>query len=399
MNREPLDTQSIRKRIQAEAASRRALHPGETTAPIIEPYGVPPASPEAGDPKENRTSGVRKWVQQSYNIPVAGYFIRMVTAVLNLPVIMRNLSAHQAATETRLSGKADREDLETLQYDLMGKADLRAFAALSQQVKDHRLHITDLQRRMLLLLESVKGRLPEPVSREQMETMIREEDHILDAMYMVFEDRFRGTRTEIKRRLEVYLPLIDAMKQGKATVSILDVGCGRGEWLELLREKGCSARGIDINRMALQQCREYGLDVAEADVLAYLQGLTRGSLDVITGFHIAEHLPFRTLVAMLDEVLAVLRPGGLIVLETPNPANILVSAYDFYRDPGHTRPLHPDTLHFLAESRGFLGSAACYFVSQEGPQPTLIPSGEWPLNDINDYIRAPRDFALIAHKP
>jgi 2-polyprenyl-3-methyl-5-hydroxy-6-metoxy-1,4-benzoquinol methylase len=302
----------------------------------------------------NQINGVwfRYWVNKSYKIPVVGYIIRIFTAIINLPRIVKNLDAYQAFTDARLGGKADCETVEALRSILAGKADREA----------------------------------------------AEEAHLLDVLYMRFEDRFRGTREEIKRKLRVYLPNIIEITSTKEAVSILDVGCGRGEWLELLQENGYQAKGVDVSRIAVQQCRERGLDVTESDGIEYLRGLVRNSLDVITGFHIIEHLSFKTLITLFDEALAVLKPGGMIILETPNPANILVSAYDFYRDPSHVRPLHPDTVHFIAENRGFMRTGS-YFVSDEGAKLTLIKSTQWKLNDINDYIQVPRDFALIGYKP
>ena len=296
-------------------------------------------------------SWVRYWVNRSYNIPVAGYCIRILTAIINLPQIVRNINEYQAFTDARFAGKVDRV-AEALHPILEGKADREA----------------------------------------------AEDAHSLDAMYMSFEDRFRGTRAEIERKLRVYLPNIHKLESKKEEFSLLDVGCGRGGWLELLREEGYRARGIDINRAAVRQCRERGLDVTEADVIDHLRGLERGSLDVITGFHLIEHLPFPTMLALFDEAFTVLKSGGMIILETPNPTNILVSAYDFYRDPGHIRPLHPDTVNFIAENRGFVRTGS-YFVSDAGSDGTLIKSTDWKLDDINDYIQAPRDFALIGYKP
>jgi hypothetical protein len=104
------------------------------------------------------------------------------------------------------------------------------------------------------------------------------------------------------------------------------------------------------------------------------------------------------LIELFDEALIVLKSGGMILFETPNPANILVSSYDFYRDPGHQKPLHPETMNFVAESRGFVRTGS-YFVLDEGADLKLIKSTEWRLNDIHDYVKAPRDFALIGYKP
>ena len=349
--------------------------------------------------------GLRYLINKSYKIPVAGYFIRLLAGIINLPKIIRDLNQYQAFTDARFAGKADREAVEELRPILEGKADSRAVEELTattrgilRQISDHRLNILDQQRRFILLLEEMRRCLPEPLSHDQIKSVLKEEDHILDAMYMAFEDWFRGTRTEIKRRLGVYLPHIDKIKSEKVDISILDVGCGRGEWLELLQENGYRAKGIDINRVALLQCRELGLDVTDSDVIEYLRGLKRDSLDVISGFHIIEHLPFNTLIALFDEALTVLKSGGLILFETPNPANILVSSYDFYRDLSHQKPLHPETMNFVAESRGFVRTGS-YFVLDEGSDLRLIKSTEWKLNDINDYIKAPRDFALIGYKP
>lgn len=331
---------------------------------------------------------MRYLANRSYKIPVAGYFIRLLTALLNLPKITKNLYGYQAFTDARLSGKADREAVEEMKTTTQD---------ISGQISDHRLNILDQQRRLLLLIEEVKKWSSEPLSHDQIKGLLKEEDHILDAMYMAFENRFRGARHEIKRRLTVYMPYVNHLRSGRKDLSALDIGCGRGEWLELLQESGYRAKGVDINNVALAECREQGLEVTDSDALEYLKGLKRESLDVITGFHIIEHLPFKTLIALLDEALRVLKPGGMILFETPNPTNLLVSAYDFYRDPDHQKPLHPDTLNFIAESRGFVRTGS-YFVLDEGTDLKLIKSTEWRLNDINDYIKAPRDFALIGYK-
>lgn len=322
------------------------------------------------DALRDNTNGswVRRWVKRSYKIPVVGYLIRILTAILNLPQIMRNIEEYQAVTDARLAGKADRESVDALRPILAGKADRESVEALHPMIAGK-------------------------ADRESPEEARR-----FDKMYIDFEDRFRGTREEIERKLRVYLPLIDALGLKRRDSSLLDLGCGRGEWLELLRTEGYRASGIDVNRVALQQCRERGLDVAESDLIDHLRGLAGSSVDVITGFHIIEHLPFPAMVTLFDEAFAVLKPGGMILLETPNPTNILVSAYDFYRDPGHIRPLHPDTVRFIAENRGFVRAGA-YFVSDGGAEGTFIKSTDWRLNDIGDYIRAPRDFALIGYKP
>src|SRR5207248_2833536 len=124
------------------------------------------------------------------------------------------------------------------------------------------------------------------------------------------------------------------------------------EWLELLRDEGLVAEGVDCNRVLLEQCRERGLRVSEGDVIAHLRARPDASLGAVTGFHIIEHLPFPVLVKLLDETVRVLKPGGIAVFETPNPENVLVGSYYFYADPTHRNPIFPPTAQFLAEQRG-----------------------------------------------
>ena len=115
---------------------------------------------------------------------------------------------------------------------------------------------------------------------------------------------------------------------------MLDAGCGRGEWLELLKEQGITTgRGIDNNRVMVKQCEGYGLDVIEGDVIESLRDFPSASLGAVTAFHLIEHLPLNVLVKFLDETARVLKSGGIAIFETPNPENILVGAFTFYLDP------------------------------------------------------------------
>jgi O-antigen chain-terminating methyltransferase len=222
-----------------------------------------------------------------------------------------------------------------------------------RQIKDHKLNIIDMQRRLMLILEEARKRLPEPFSTQQIDNILKEEDHIFDVMYATFEDKFRGTREDIKNRQKVYLPYIQEASDKTAGAPIIDVGCGRGEWLELLKESGFNAKGIDLNKIMIKTCLELNLSVVESDAIDYLRSLPANSLCAVTGFHIIEHLPFKMLIALFDESFRVLKPGGIVIFETPNPENLMVGAYTFYTDPSHIKPLVPVTMQFIAEERGF----------------------------------------------
>lgn len=170
-----------------------------------------------------------------------------------------------------------------------------------------------------------------------------------DGFYKAFEERFRGCRAAVKQGLSIYLPFLEPLHGGAA----LDLGCGRGEWLELLQENGFEARGVDLDDDLLAVCRNAGLLVERENALAALQRQADRSLAVVSAIHVAEHLPFDQLRMLIAEALRVLIPGGLLIMETPNPENIQVATMHFYRDPTHQRPLPPELLSFLPEQAGF----------------------------------------------
>ena len=175
---------------------------------------------------------------------------------------------------------------------------------------------------------------------------------VLDGFYAALEDRFRGTPEDIKKQFRFYLPYIrQACNEPNALV--LDLGCGRGEWLQLLKDENINAQGVDTNQIFLMRCRELGLTVEEQDVLSYLSAVKSNSISAITGFHIIEHLEFGYLVRLLAEVMRVLKPAGLVLFETPNPENVLVGSNFFYIDPSHRHPLPSQLMELLFETRGF----------------------------------------------
>jgi O-antigen chain-terminating methyltransferase len=176
---------------------------------------------------------------------------------------------------------------------------------------------------------------------------------MIDGFYRAFEDKHRGSRALIKERQRVYLPLIQPLVALYPDATALDLGCGRGEWLELLVETGFQAQGIDLDDGMLAECRARGLSVQTQDALTALQSLPANSQAVVSGFHFAEHIPFEVLQQVVQEALRVLKPAGLLILETPNPENVVVGTANFYLDPSHNRPLPPLLMAFLPEYYGF----------------------------------------------
>ncbi len=176
---------------------------------------------------------------------------------------------------------------------------------------------------------------------------------LVDGFYSAFEDEFRGSRAAIRERLQRYLPLIRSTNLADLRGPLIDLGCGRGEWLELLKTEGYDAIGIDLNTTTLAQCRDQQLAVIQADALTYLQSLDDRSVAAVTGFHIVEHLPFEVLTMLVSEAFRVVQPGGFVLFETPNPRNVLVGSFSFYLDPTHRNPIPAEVLQFLIRYSGF----------------------------------------------
>jgi SAM-dependent methyltransferase len=175
------------------------------------------------------------------------------------------------------------------------------------------------------------------------------------AIYPAFEDRFRGTEADVRDRLAPYLPEVRAAVQADvAGPRVLDVGPGRGEWLGLLAEAGLPAVGVDDNAAMVEVLRSRGLDVVHADATGHLAALPPASLDVVTAFHVVEHLDLDALLGLLAAARRVLRPGGLLVAETPNPTNLVMGACNFHLDPTHRTPIPPAQLEFLTTASGFV---------------------------------------------
>jgi SAM-dependent methyltransferase len=168
-----------------------------------------------------------------------------------------------------------------------------------------------------------------------------------DALYVAFEDRFRGSPQEIRAKLRDYIPLFTGASD------VLDIGCGRGELLALFRNHGIAARGVDANPEMVASARDEGLDVVESDVLDYLASLPDASLGGLIGVQIIEHLEPAAVMNLIELAFGKLRPGSTIALETINPACWLAFFSSYIRDLTHVRPIHPETLQYLMQANGF----------------------------------------------
>jgi len=228
---------------------------------------------------------------------------------------------------------------------------------------------------------------------------------VTDDFYRALEERFRGSRDVIKARQSVYLPVVEALLK-QVPKKALDVGCGRAEWLELLAERGLAAVGLDLNDAFVTKAQQAGLSVTKGDAIKYLGQQADQSYGLVSAFHVVEHLGFEKLLAFLKEAHRVLDDGGAMLLETPNPANLVVGACNFYLDPTHERPIPSVLLSFAAEFSGF-ERVVVVRVNRDFLQNDLelLPSELSGASVVNkvvsaldwNFMQAP-DYAVIAFK-
>jgi len=282
---------------------------------------------------------------------VESEFRALSHAANSLSLTMERLSAEGAQNIERLSIDSARRierERDALHNQIEEVGDLIRFERLTRQKA-----FTDFDRRLTLAATkktSEATALP-PESNEQLPTSVRS---LLESFYFLLEERYRGTREEIKQRLFVYRnDFLAARERTGVAGPIIDVGCGRGELLEMLREDGFQAIGVDSNDTQLEAARRHGVAVIHADAIEHLRALEDNSVLAVTGIHIVEHIPFTDLIRLMQEVARILKKGGVAIFETPNPRNLIVGATTFHFDPTHIRPLPPEVLQILLETVGF----------------------------------------------
>ena len=220
-------------------------------------------------------------------------------------------------------------------------------------------------------------------------------------LYAVMEEELRGPESVIKEHAHAYL--VDVGRVA-GLGPILDLGCGRCEWLKVLRDAGIDAYGVDANELFVGRGVACGLDVRLNDAIEHLRNLPESKLGAITAFHLVEHLEIESLIELLDLCLRALRPGGLLILETPDPENLVVGASSFYLDPTHVRPLPPRLLSVLVAARGFV-DVEIREMKREGPLDFSVEGGAPWAEDVtkiwqfvSERIVGPEDYSVIARR-
>jgi SAM-dependent methyltransferase len=262
--------------------------------------------------------------------------------------IVEDVSGRHAALRQELLA-----EVAALRAALLGEIAALGQALESARHVDAQLaeQLSASERRWRRLVHALQGGAlpgPRPAATAPPETPALPPTELAPAFeYAGFEERFRGTEADIKERQRIYLPLFEGAS------GVVDLGCGRGEFLELLREHGLAAQGVDLDLDMALLCRDKGLNVVREDAFAHLAARADDSIGGIFSAQFIEHLPADRIVELVKLCYRKLAPGGVLVLETPNPACLWVFADSFYRDFSHVHPVHPETMKFLLETTGF----------------------------------------------
>jgi O-antigen chain-terminating methyltransferase len=281
------------------------------------------------------------------------------------------------------------------------------YARADQKLDRYRREVRDLLGGLgaaLAVVRSAPASSPEIPAPAITETVARaHEEH----GYVELERRYRGTEEEIRERIAVYRPFLE-----RAPGPVLDLGCGRGEALALLRDWGLAGRGVDASARMVELCRGRGLEAEVGDLFEVLAGLPEESLGGVVSFHVIEHLPAPALDRLVRLAWRALRKGGVLILETPNPLSMVVAARNFWLDPTHVRPVHPESLKLMYELAGF--EPVERLDLRPFPQPdrlpeidlATLPAEQRPLADqvnrlrdrIDEMLFGYQDFGMVGRK-
>jgi len=281
---------------------------------------------------------------------------------------------------------------------------------LGKRLEEQRQEVILQKRRLELILSELGKKVGG--KRTSLSKVVAQKERLTDHSYFQFESRHRGTLEEIRKRQEVYLPVFKERTESSPSPVImppkvvLDIGCGRGEFLELLREHGVTAKGIDLNEDMIYSCEERGLDVEQTDALAYLESQPDNSLGGVIACQVLEHFPTKEMIELIKLCYDKLERGGRAVFETVNPLSLLVSATNFYLDLSHVRQVHPATLRFLVEAIGFINTEIKFL----SPYPDqlklqLLADGDADVQTLNqnfarlnEILFGYQDYAVICEK-
>lgn len=332
-------------------------------------------------------------------LPVLGYLLRVGASVSRLPRTDRIVISRLDQQQNNLQSL--HEQYDALRKDILDAHEvigdrLNQLDTLETKIRLADGKLADIAHEVSTLKtgkHKPHAATPASATGHQPESTLLADDHTLDQFYIEFENKFRGKEADIKKRLEIYLPYFKAAKKSPKHPTI-DIGCGRGEFLKLLKEHDIPAKGLDLNESMVKRAKEQGLDVVQADAMQYLHEMPSNSAYAVTGFHLVEHIPFAALLRLMDECYRAIQPGGYAIFETPNPENVIVGSHNFYHDPSHLNPIPPALLAFVMETRGFSNVK----IKRLHPMETNFETEDPLVLRIAERMYGPSDYAVVAQK-
>jgi SAM-dependent methyltransferase len=326
-------------------------------------------------------------------IPGALRLLHVLAVMRHVPERLNALEWHIADGNARLRNVG-------VQMQDQANQSLYTYGLAIQQNEQYlieRMHrLEQLVRQQTMTIAELQAR-PAAVASGEAHSVQGEAPGMPAELYLEFEAHFRGSPEMIRERLKRNLDYFTIDPQWLSH-PVLDLGCGRGEWLQLLKEQGIPAIGVDSNSAMIDQCKQAGLEVYMGDALQYLAAMPDNSLSGLTAFHIIEHLPLDVFIRLIDEALRVVRPGGAVLFETPNPENLITGACNFYVDPTHRNPLPPALVAFLLQACGF----ERVDIDRRHPaDSSLLLQGNDPAisGPLNALLFGAQDYAAIGYVP
>ncbi|HWC10340.1 MAG TPA: class I SAM-dependent methyltransferase [Acidimicrobiales bacterium] len=362
-----------------------------------------PGRPSAID-RLRRPASIRTQFEAGSDRPVVGAAVRLAKRMVRRTV--RWYVDPVVEQQTRLN-----HALLDLVEDLSRDVDRRLVEdanGVKRRIADNEVRLDRLRADLDALDAAVggigDGAEPGPASRAAEGAGSLRPSTRLSLAYKAFEDRHRGGGEDIRALLRRYVPWFEGCQR------VLDVGCGRGEFLTLLREEGIPAYGVDVDEGMVEACREQGLEVVGDDALHHLAGLEAGAVDGVFSSQVVEHLSTPELMSLLDAAYRKLDRGGVLVVETPNPESLFVFSSFFYVDLTHVRPIHPEAMAWALETTGFVDvhiERVLPVPDEARLQPVpdeLRDEGPWAamatnVERLNALLYGPQHFAAVARKP
>lgn len=302
------------------------------------------------------------------------YPIKVLAAIYRLPRYIKLLenTDHKADSNTESISQIIRS-LESIDEKL------KNIQKLDTRISELRSYVSSMN----IKSKAIEKKVNDTVS----------DNHSLDLFYKKFEDKFRGSEEDIKNRVREHLVLFDELPEKIKKMPVVDIGCGRGEFLSVMSENNFDVIGVDMNKSMVERANDLGFKAVESDALSYLHSQKSNSLAAITGFHIVEHVPFDALINIFEECYRTLANEGFVLFETPNPNTLNVGANTFYLDPSHQRPIPAPLLEFMLQYVGF--ETEIIYIHKIKTIPRNTPKN---IQEIIEKIYGYADYAVIGKK-